>query len=52
MKAKELVELLSNYPEFNVKMRYANDTQLIDAEVLKLMKVKYMDKEIVFYIDR
>ena len=52
MKSKELVEILSRYPEFNVKMRYADGNEFVDADVLKMMKVKYMDKEIVFYIDR
>lgn len=55
MKASELADILIRYPEFNVKMRYVSDSEsneFIDAEVLKLYKTKYTDKELVFYIDR
>ena len=55
MKASELADIAIRYPEFDVKMRFVKDSEtneFIDAEVLKLYKVKYTDKEIIFYIDR
>ena len=52
MTASELADILIRYPEFSVKMRYADGNEFIDVDVLKLYKTKYTDKEIVFYIDR
>lgn len=52
MTAKELSDFLSTYGDFNVKMRYVDGNKFVDVDVLALNKVKYSDKEIVFYIDK